>query len=131
MIFKSVASINGVVSVAYGLVGLVAPAALGSMYGVEITGRELLLLRLLSASYLGLGVLCWVARGLSDGAARRSIATGVLAAWGLSLPVAFAGQLAGLANTLGWSAVGLQLAFVLGWAWALREAARSTSRLPA
>jgi len=56
VIFKSVASINGVVSVVPGLVGLVAPAALGSVYGVEITGREGVVLRSLSASYLGLGV---------------------------------------------------------------------------
>ncbi len=131
MVFKSVASINGVVSIAYGLVGLVGPAALASAYGVEITDREGLVLRSLSASYLGLGVLCWLARGLSDGAARRSIAAGALVSWGLSVPVAFAGQLAGLFNTLGWSVVGLQLAFVLGWGWALREAARSTSRVPA
>ena len=131
MIFKSVASINGVISIAYGLVGLVAPAALASVYGVEITDREGLVLRSLSASYLGLGMLCWVARGLGDGAARRAIAIGALASWGLSLPVAVVGQLAGLFNTLGWSVVGLQLAFVVGWAWALRETARSTSRLPA
>lgn len=131
MIFKSVASINGVVSIAYGIAGLVVPAALASAYGVEITDREGLVLRSLSASYLGLGVLCWVARGLADGAARRSIAIGALVSWGLSLPVALAGQLAGLVNTLGWSVVGLQLAFVLGWGWALREATRSTSRLPA
>lgn len=39
VIFKSVASMNGVVSVAYGIVGLVVPAALASVYGVEITDR--------------------------------------------------------------------------------------------
>ena len=131
MVFKSVASMNGVVSIGYGIVGLVVPATLASVYGVEITDREGLILRSLSASYLGLGVLCWVARGLGDGAARRSIAIGALASWGLSLAVGLAGQVAGLVNTLGWSVVGLQLAFVLGWGLALRESARSTSRLPA
>lgn len=94
------------VSIAYGLVGLAVPGALASAYGVEITDREGLVLRSLSASYLGLGVLCWVARGLGDGAARRAIAFGALASWGLSVPVAVVGQLAGLFNTLGWSVVG-------------------------
>lgn len=131
MIFRGLASINVVVSIAYGVAGVVFPAALASVYGAEITDREGLILRSLSASYLGLGVLCWATRGLSDGAARRAIAVGALASWGLSLPLAFVGQLAGLLNTLGWSIVAIQLAFVLGWAWVLCKAARSTSRLAA
>lgn len=131
MVFKSVASVNGILSIAYGVAGLVVPATLTSVYGLEITDREGVILRLLGASYLGLGVLCWVARGVIDGAARRAIALGALAGWGLSLPVALVGQLAGRANALGWSVVGLQIAFVLGWGWALREAARSRSRVTA
>ena len=127
MVFKSVASINGILSIAYGVAGLVVPAAIASVYGLEITDRERGILRLLGASYLGLGVLCWVARGVIDGAARRAIALGALAGWGLGVPV----ELGGLVNALGWSVVGLQIAFVLGWGWALREAARSRSRVTA
>ena len=131
MVFKSVASINGILSIAYGVAGLVVPAAIASVYGLEITDRERGILRLLGASYLRFGMLCWVARAVTDGAARRAIALGALAGWGLGVPVALVGQLGGLVNALGWSVVGLQIAFVLGWGWALREAARSRSRVTA
>lgn len=122
--FRTIASINGVLSLAYGVAGVVAPAALASVYGMEITGREELVLRLLSASYFALGVLCWVARGVTDNGARRAIALSGFVAWGLSLPVSAFGQLAGHANTLGWTVVGMQLAFTLAWGWVLLKSAR-------
>jgi len=127
--FRSVASLNGIVSLAYGVAGFVAPAALASVYGMEITGREELVLRLLSASYFAFGILCWAARGVTDNGTRRAIALSGFAGWGLSIPVFALGQLAGHANALGWTAVGMQVAFALAWGWTLLKTAGSRSQV--
>ncbi len=122
--FRSIATLNGIVSMAYGVAGFVAPAALASVYGTEIAAREELVLRLLSASYFAFGILCWTARGVTEDGSRRAIALSGFAGWGLSIPVFALGQLAGYANALGWTAVGMQVAFTLAWGWTLLKAAR-------
>ncbi len=127
--FRSVASLNGIVSLAYGVAGFVAPAALASVYGAEITSREELSLRLLSASYFAFGILCWAARGVTDNGTRRAIALSGFAGWGLSIPVSALGQLAGHANALGWTGVGMQVAFALAWGWVLLKTAGSRSQV--
>jgi len=128
MNFRTVASANGVVSAVFGAAALAVPAVLTSLYGVDLTDREAWLVRLLGASYLGFGILVWAARGVTDAAARAAIAAGAVAGWGLSLPVAVAGQLAGHANALGWTNAALQVAFVLAWAFVLLEARRGSAR---
>jgi len=85
--FRSVASLNGIVSLAYGVAGFVAPAALASVYGMEITGREELVLRLLSASYFAFGILCWAARGVTDNGTRRAIALSGFAGYLGQVPI--------------------------------------------
>ena len=85
---------------------------------------EELSLRLLSASYFAFGILCWAARGVTDNGTRRAIALSGFVGWGLSIPVFAFGQLAGHANALGWTAVGMQVAFTLAWGWVLLRTRR-------
>lgn len=56
MSFRTVASANGIVSIAYGAAALVVPGPLTSLYGVALTDREGLMVGLLGASYLGFGI---------------------------------------------------------------------------
>lgn len=128
MNFRTVASANGVWSIGFGAAALAVPAALTSLYGVDLTDREALLTRLLGASYLGFGIIVWAARGVTDAVARTAIAAGAVASWGLSIPVTVAAQLAGHANALGWTTPALQVAFTLAWAFVLLEARRGGAR---
>ena len=128
MSFRTVASANGVVSVGYGAAALIIPAVISSFYGVEVTDREGMMVRLLGASYLCLGVIAWAARGVTDAAAQAAIAAGAAAGWGLSAPVFVLGLLAGHANAVGWTSPALQIAFAIAWSMVLLEARRSRAR---
>jgi hypothetical protein len=128
MNFRTVASANGIVSIGYGTAALVVPGALTSLYGVDLTAREGLMVSLLGASYLGFGIMAAAARGVTDAAARAALAAGAIAGWGLSAPVFVMGLLADQANALGWTAVALQVAFALAWTFVLLEVRRSRAR---
>lgn len=131
MSFRIVASANGLVSTAYGAAAFGVPAVLTSLYGVEVTDREGMMVRLLGASYLGLGVIAWMAREVTDAAARAAIAAGAAAGWGLSAPVFVLGLLAGHANAVGWTVPALQIAFAIAWSMVLLEARRRGARAAA
>lgn len=131
MNFRSVASANGVFSIGYGAAALAVPAAITSLYGIDLTDREALLVRLLAASYLGFGIIAWLVREVTDAVTRTAIAAGAFVAWGLSIPVSVAAQLAGHANALGWTTPALQVAFTLAWALVLLESRRSGARAAA
>ena len=131
MSFRIVASANGVLSVSYGVAALIAPAVLSSLYGVDLTDREGMMVRLLGASYLSIGVIAWAARGVSEAVAQAAIAAGAAAGWGLSAPVFVVGLLAGHANAFGWTIPALQIAFAIAWSLVLlgsrRRGARATA----
>lgn len=131
MSFRTVASANGVLSLAYGAAALVVPAVISSLYGVEVTEREGILVRLLGASYLCLGVIAWAARGVSDAAAQVAIAAGAAAGWGLSAPVCVVGLLAGHANAVGWTIPAMQIAFAIAWSTVLLQSRRRGARATA
>lgn len=131
MSFRTVASANGVLSLAYGAAALIIPALISSLYGFEITDREAMMARLLGASYLCLGVIAWVARDVSDAVAQGAIATGAAAGWGLSVPVIVVGLLAGHANAFAWTIPALQVAFAMAWSLVLLESRSRGARATA
>lgn len=128
MSFRTVASANGVLSLAYGAGALVIPAVISSFYGIEVTEREGMMVRLLGASYFCLGVIAWVARGVTDAVAQAAIAAGAAAGWGLSAPVFVLGLLAGHANAVGWTIPAMQVAFAIAWSMVLLESRRRGAR---
>ena len=131
MSFRIVASANGVLSLSYGAGAMIIPVVISSFYGVEVTDREAMMVRLLGASYVCLGVIAWVARGVTDAVAQGAIAAGAAAGWGLSAPVFVLGLLAGHANAVGWTVPALQIAFAIAWSMVLLEARRRGARAAA
>ena len=121
MRYRVIASITGVLSVVFGLLLLIVPGTLTSIYGIAATDREAMILRLLGASYAGYGALAWAALGLRDRAGRRAVVIAQVVAWLLGLPVSVAVVSSGLTNGLGWSVVALQILVPIAWIWAFLE----------
>ena len=90
------------------------------------------LIRLVSASYVGFGVLDWAALDLTDRAAWRVVAVGNTTGWALGGVVMATALASGLGNTIAWSIVAIQVAMTIGWlgviAWTSRTGA---SEIPA
>lgn len=121
MRFRTIAIISGVLSVGFGLAMLVIPATIGSFYGVGLTDREALIVRLLGAAYFGYGVLASFALGITDRAARRAIACTQAVSWALGLPIVLSGVLVGLTAGTGWTIVAMEVLMPLAWLAAFFE----------
>ena len=113
------ASIAAVVSLVNGVPGLIAPAALASLYGVTLDSQSVLATQLLAGSYIGYAVINWTTRGCTDVAARRGLDAGNFIAWALGSVIWMYAVSTGVTNTVGWAGAGLTVAFTLGWAYFL------------
>ena len=112
--FMRIAAGVGVVS---GLAALLAPAELATVFGVVLDEVGRSQTRLLGAAYIGFAVIVWLSRDVQDSTAQRAIALGNLLSWALSLIVAVAGLVAGLAGPQSWALVVLEVAFAAAWGY--------------
>ncbi len=100
-----------------GLAALLVPAQLASLFGITLDDAGLAQERLLGGAYLGTSTIVWFAKDVRDAAAQRAIALGNVVSWALSLVVAVAGLVAGLAGQQAWLLVALQVGFTAAWAY--------------
>ncbi len=113
MSVKIFLAILAILAVAFGVGFLVAPAALGSVYGTQNTPTSELMARFFGDALLGWGLILWFARNF-DGAPLRFVllATGVADV----VAVVFAAEsvMAGVVNAIGWSTVLIYLFGAVG-----------------
>ena len=110
-------TIAAVVAVVFGLAFVLVTGPLLSFYGITLDKAGTLVAQLFGASLLGFAVLNWFARGVTDREARQAILLANLASDAVGFVMALIGQLAGVANALGWSTVALYLLLALGFAY--------------
>ena len=108
---------GAVVTLVFGLSLVLVPGGLLSLYGITVNDAGLLIARLFGAAFLGFTVLNWSARKAADSEILRGIVLANLLMDAVGFVVTLLGQLAGLANALGWSFVALYLLFALGFAY--------------
>ena len=108
---------GAVVTLTFGLSLVFIPVALFSLYGITVSDAGIVLARLFGAAFLGFTVLNWSARNAADSEVLRGIVLANLLMDAVGFVVTLLGQLAGLANALGWSFVALYLLFALGFAY--------------
>ena len=114
---RNLALVGAALGAGFGLVGLVLPGSLAGLFGggISLDATETGLVRLLCASYAGLGALNWVARNLADPAAWRAIAVGNATGWGISGVVAATALASGLGDPVAWMVVALQVVMTVAW----------------
>jgi hypothetical protein len=112
--FVSIASVFGLVN---SVPGLIAPAAVGSLYGVTVNSQSALFAQTLAVSYIGYAILNWVTREPTEIAMRRGIDAGNLVAWGASAAIWIYAASSGMTNAVGWVGAAFTVAFTLGWAY--------------
>jgi hypothetical protein len=101
----------------FGVAFVVASGPLLAIYGITLDKAGTLVAQLFGAALISLAVVNWLARKVTEPAARQAIVLGNLAGDVVGFVVILLGQLAGIANTLGWSNVAIYLLLTLGFAY--------------
>lgn len=109
--------IDGVVGVVFGIAFVLVPAQVLSAYGTTLDAAGLFMTRLFGAALIQIGGLALLARNVADASAQRAIVLAYFIALVIGFVVALQGQLAGIANALGWSTVVIYLLLALGFGY--------------
>lgn len=109
--------VAAVIGAAFGVAFVVASGPLLSVYGITLDKAGTLVAQLFGALLIGLAVLNWFARNVTDPEARQAIVYGNLVGDVIGFVVILIGQLAGIANAVGWSSVAIYLLLALGFAY--------------
>ena len=131
--FRTVTSVTAPVSLGLGLAGMAYPDSLAAIFGLTLDDPVSLgLARLACASFVGYGVLNWLARDLTDARAQRAIAIGNGTGWLGGGAVTLAALITGsVGSAATWSVVALQAVVTCAWLAVLlqaREPMGSTAR---
>lgn len=110
-------SASAIVSLAVGLLGVIAAAPIASAVGLDGEPTLVLAGRLLSASYVGYAVTDWLGRGTRDPVARRAIELGSFTGWALSFTVSAIGAALGGISGVGLVSLAFQGCFAAGWGY--------------
>jgi hypothetical protein len=114
---RTFVSIAALFSLVNAIPGLIAPAAVASLYGLSVDSQTALAGQLLAASYIAIGIINWAMRGCTDATLRQGIDAGNLVGWGISGVIWIYAAASGMTNAVGWFGAGLTVVFALGWAY--------------
>jgi hypothetical protein len=114
---RTFVSIAALVSLVNAIPGLIAPAAVASLYGATVDRQSALLGQLLATSYIGYAVINWTTRGATDVVVRRGINIANFVGWAISAVIWIYAASTGMTNAAGWFGAALTLTFTFGWAY--------------
>jgi hypothetical protein len=114
---RTFASIAAIFGLGNAVPGLIAPAAVASLYGVTVDSQSALVAQMLAASYIGYAVMNWATRECTEIAVRRGIDVGNLLAWGASAVIWIYAASSGMTNAVSWVGAAFTVVFTLGWAY--------------
>ena len=109
--------VAAVIAGVFGVGFVVASGPLLSVYGVTLDKAGTLVAQLFGASLIGVAVLNWLARNVTDPDARRAVIFANLTQDVVGFVVILIGQLAGIPNAFGWSNVAIYLLLALGFGY--------------
>ena len=128
MNYRMMFALNSIVAFLFGLGFLFFPARALGLFGTETFVSTVLIARLFGTAMLGLGLVLWFAKDITDAKMQQGIGLALLVAALSGLIVTLLGTFAARAviRTNGWAVVLIYLVFGLGYGYLLflkREAA--------
>ncbi|MEJ2611856.1 MAG: hypothetical protein P8179_17700 [Candidatus Thiodiazotropha sp.] len=112
--FKVLLTINAILAFVSGAVCALIPRQLLAHYDVSLSPMGLVIYQFWGVALIGLGMLTWFLRNITEVALQKRIGLALLITNGLSVAMAIRGQFAG-ANSSGWSTVVLFFLLTLCW----------------
>ena len=109
---------NAIVSCASGVMSLLAPVQVMSLFGVESNPAISMLAQFSGLGSVALGLVPWFARKMELSQAQKTIIPAMLICNVIGLFITVLGSLSG-AIKMGWLISGLYFVFAVGYAWFL------------
>jgi hypothetical protein len=116
MQIKSLFIITTVIAIVFGVLFVIIPAQMYSLYGIESNMMLNYMGGLFGAALIAIGIISWQSRNAEDSAARRAIILGFFIADTIGFIIALIGQLNDVVNALGWLTVVIYFLLALGFA---------------
>ncbi len=95
-------SVGAAVGAFFGIAFVLAPGPVLALYGITLSPGGTVVAQLFGGALMGLGAIDWFARNAQSGEALQAIIMGNLVDNTIGFVVALLGQLAGMANGMGW-----------------------------
>jgi hypothetical protein len=121
MNYRMMFALNSIVALLFGLGFLFFPIRMLGLFGTETFVSTLLVGRLFGTAMLGLGLVLWFAKDITDPLAQKGMGIALLVSTATGLVVTLFGTFASHAviRTNGWAAMLVYLVFGLGYAYLL------------
>jgi len=117
MKLKTLLVFNAIVALVYGVGFVLAPATVLTLHGATVSPSANLAGQFFGVTLIGIGLICWLARNVTDPGAQRAIVLAQLIATVIGIIVAAMGTISGVVSAVGWSAVVIYLVLALGYAY--------------
>ena len=114
---KHAFTINTIVAFVFGIGLLLVPATIGAIYGIENSASSDLMARYFGLTLIGIGLLTWLFRSITDMAAVKAVILALLISDVLGIIVSLYAVLSGTMNQIGWSAVIIYVLLVIDYAY--------------
>jgi hypothetical protein len=117
MKFTTLMIIKAVVCLVLGVLILIVPGFVYSLFGTTLTPGGTFAAREYGASMIGILMVAWFARNAHESDARRAIILGLCVYDVIGVLVTLIAQLSGTLNFLGWAIVLIYLFFAVGFGY--------------
>lgn len=117
MNFKNLLILNAVVFTAFGVGYVLIPTTLLSLYRIGTDPSAVLLAQAHGGVIVAIGLLPWLSREIADTAAHRAMQLSFMIAFAINTIIAVRSTVAGVMNSLGWSAVIIYLGLTAGYTY--------------
>jgi hypothetical protein len=108
--------ITAVVALVFGILFVLVPTTVLSIYGVTQGQAEALMSQYFGTSLIFAGLVAWLMRKVTDASAQRAVVIGFLITDVLGFIVSLMGTLSGTMSSVGWTVVVLYLLLAIGFA---------------
>ncbi len=117
MKLKTLFIINAVIAIVYGICFALVPSRVLLIYGLVAGPAETLLGQFFGVALIGIGLITWLARNVTDANALGAIVLALLISDIIGVIVSLIGTVTGVMNVFGWSAVIIYLFFTIGFTY--------------
>jgi hypothetical protein len=106
--------IKAIISIVFGAAFALVPGAVASVYGYDMEPVGTLMSRYLGAALIGIGLICFLFRGVADAGALQAVTLALFIGDAIGAVVALWGQFGPTARPLGWLNVAIWALLALG-----------------